>query len=97
MKKKRLNKMDFFLLLIAVALIVFTIEMIGIFKETGMIPDTLVTCVFAALGGECGAMAWIKTTKERQRDRKEMLEDRAHDEAREDAKSKNTEDYNYGT
>ncbi len=97
MKKKRFNKMDFFLLLIAVALIVFTIEMIGIFKETGMIPDTLVTCVFAALGGECGAMAWIKTTKERQRDRKEMLEDRAHDEAREDAKSKNTEDYHYGT
>ena len=41
-----------------------------------MIPDTLVTCVFASLAGECGIMGWIKTSKERKRERKWEIEDR---------------------
>ena len=49
--------MDFILLVIAVALTAFTLEMIRVYRETGAIPDTLVACVFTALGGECGAMA----------------------------------------
>ena len=75
-KPKQIRTMDVILVVVAVLLIAFTIEMIKIFRETGMIPDTLCTCVFAALGGECGAMAWIKTSKERRRDRKWELEDR---------------------
>lgn len=67
--KKRIKTMDIILIVVAVTLLVFTVTMIMIFRETGMIPDTLVTCVFAALGGECGAMAWIKTTKERNKER----------------------------
>ena len=73
---KKIRTMDVILVVVAVLLIAFTIEMIKIFRETGMIPDTLCTCVFAALGGECGAMAWIKTAKERRRERKWELEDR---------------------
>ena len=73
---KKIRTMDLILVIIAVALVAFTLEMIKIFRETGMIPDTLCTCVFAALGGECGAMAWIKTSKERRRERKWELEDR---------------------
>ena len=84
LKKKTQNKkirtMDVILVVIAVALVAFTLEMIAIFKETGMIPDTLCTCVFAALGGECGAMAWIKTSKERRQDRKWVREDQERDE-----------------
>ena len=41
-----------------------------------MVPDTLVNCVFAALAGECGIMGWIKTSKEKNKDRKWILEDR---------------------
>ena len=67
--------MDVILVISAVALLLFTLEMILLFKETGAIPDTLCSCVFAALGGECGAMAWIKTTKERNTDRKWQKED----------------------
>ena len=93
---KKLNKMDVILIIIAVALTVFTIEMIKLQRETGATPDTLISCVFAALGGECGAMAWIKTTKERRKDRKDMLDDRAHMEAREDKLRKEQEDQ-YGT
>lgn len=86
---KRVKTMDVILVVIAVALLAFTIEMIQIFRETGMIPDTLVACVFAALSGECGAMAWIKNVKERNRDRKWEKEDQAHMEERErDAQEK---------
>jgi hypothetical protein len=82
---KHIRTMDIILVVVATALLVFTITMIQLFKETGMIPDTLVTCVFAALGGECGAMAWIKTAKERNKERKWEVEDRTHAEEREDA------------
>ena len=80
MEKKKIHTMDVILLVVAVALAAFTLEMIAIFKETGTIPDTLCTCVFAALGGECGAMAWIKTSKERRTDRKWQREDQDREE-----------------
>ncbi len=80
MKKKKIKTMDVILVVIAVAILLFTVEMILLYRETGAIPDTLCTCVFAALGGECGAMAWIKTTKERQKDRKWQVEDQAREE-----------------
>ena len=56
-----------------------------------MIPDTLVMSVFAALGGECGLMAWIKTAKERNKERKWELDDRDHMEKREDAANETEE------
>ena len=74
-KTKKIRTMDVILAIIAIALTAFTIEMIVIFRETGTIPDTLCTCVFTALGGECGAMAWIKTSKERRQERKWARED----------------------
>ena len=83
-KKIHIGTMDIILIVIAIALFSFTVEMIHLYEETSMIPDTLVTCVFACLGGECGAMAWIKTAKERNRDREWELEDRDHNEKRED-------------
>ena len=80
MRRKQLKTMDVILVIVAVALVAFTLEMIKIFKETGTIPDTLCTCVFGILGGECGAMAWIKTTKERTTDRKWKRQDQAREE-----------------
>lgn len=77
---KQIRTMDVILVVIAIALTAFSIAMIKIFRETGTIPDTLCTCVFAALGGECGAMAWIKTSKERKQDRKWIQEDQDREE-----------------
>lgn len=94
-KKINARTMDIILVLIAIVFLAFTIEMIRLFRETSMIPDTLVTCVFATLGGECGAMAWIKTTKERNKDREWSVEDQLHAEKRED-KAKEQE-VRYGT
>ena len=76
--KKKPGAMDIVLIFIAVILVVFTVVMIWTFIEYGAIPDTLCTCVFAALTGECGAMAWIKTTKERHKERKWEIEDREY-------------------
>ena len=82
-QKKGFGTMNLILIVIAVALLAFTLKMIAVFEATGMIPDTLVTCVFAALGGECGAMAWIKTTKERRQDREWQKQDEAEARRRE--------------
>lgn len=78
--RREIRTMDVILVIIALALVAFTVEMIRIFRETGMIPDTLCTCVFAALGGECGAMAWIKTSKDRKLERKWIREDQDREE-----------------
>lgn len=62
-KKKKLGVMDLILLLVGIFLFCFTAVMVVVFIICGNIPDTLVTCVFAICGGECGIMGWIKTEK----------------------------------
>ena len=82
-KKKfmeRLGVMNFILILVGISLLVFTVEMIRLYKEFGSIPDTLVTCVFTALGGECGIMGWIKTTKEKRKSAPDAISVQDNDE-----------------
>lgn len=74
-----MKTMDKILIILAVSLAIFVIAMTIIYCITGGIPDTLVTCVFAICGGECGAMAWIKTAKERNKERLFELQDRKLD------------------
>lgn len=75
-QRKPVGTMDKILVVIFICLVIFTAAMIRIFTVYGSVPDTLITCVFAALGGECGIMGWIKTTKEKRQDRKWQQEDR---------------------
>ena len=70
-----MKTMDKILIIIGVTCLLFTAVMIWVFVQYGSVPDTLITCVFATLGGECGVMGWIKTNKERSLDRKWQLED----------------------
>ena len=79
----RFGTMNLILVIIGITLLCFTISMIDLFKTYGTIPDTLVTCVFAVLGGECGVMGWIKTSKEKNRDRAVELQDRKYFEQKE--------------
>lgn len=74
-EKHKMGVMNFILIFTAVALTAFTAVMIYVFVRCGSIPDTLCTCVFAALGGECGVMGWIKTNKDKIRDRNWEKED----------------------
>ena len=65
----RVGTMNIILVIVGVMLLLFTLKMIDLFEQYGTIPDTLVNCVFVCLGGECGILGWIKTTKEKYRDR----------------------------
>lgn len=85
--KKKVRTLDAILMAMAIFLLIFIGIMLWLYHQTGAIPDTLCTCVFAACGGECGVMGWIKTTKERQRDRRYELEDREHEEKRQGSKA----------
>ena len=71
----RVGTMNIILVIVGVMLLWFTLKMIDLFEQYGMIPDTLVNCVFVCLGGECGILGWIKTTKEKYRDRSWQKED----------------------
>lgn len=73
--KKCFRTMDLILVVVGILLVCFTVAMILLFQKYGSVPDTLITCVFATLGGECGIMGWIKTTKEKNKDREWFLED----------------------
>ena len=73
--KPRIGKMDLILVIMGVTLLLFTLKMIQLFEMYQTVPDTLITMVFGFCGGECGVMGWIKTTKERQTDRRWQIED----------------------
>ena len=73
MKKISNRTMDFILVLIGLAVLVFSIVMIKLYLLTGAIPDTLCTCFFVACTGECGFMGWIKSAKVRYEDREWQL------------------------
>lgn len=73
--KPRIGKMDLILVIMGVTLLLFTLKMIQLFEMYQTVPDTLITMVFGVCGGECGVMGWIKTTKERQTDRRWQIED----------------------
>lgn len=74
--RKSIGTMNVILIIVGVFLVAFTLKMISLFETYGMVPDTLVNCVFVALAGECGIMGWIKTSKEKNKDRRWQLEDR---------------------
>lgn len=73
----KINKIDIFLASILLLLIAFTIAMIVIFTRQYSVPDSLIVAVFGAAGGECGILGWIKSSKEKARQREWDKEDRA--------------------
>ena len=74
-KSSSFGKMDLILVIMGATLTLFTLKMIQLFEMYQTVPDTLITMVFGVCGGECGVMGWIKTTKERQRERGWQMED----------------------
>ena len=55
-----MGTMNLILVIMFLCLLSFTITMIWLFTMFGSVPDTLITCVFAALAGECGIMGGLK-------------------------------------
>lgn len=71
--RKKRGAMDYYVITVFACMILFTLKMIHVFETQGAIPDTLCTCVFAALGGECGVLGWIKTSKNKYKDTNDSL------------------------
>lgn len=67
MKKERKTS-NVILAVMSIFLLIFIVTMIIIFMRQGAVPDTLITCVFAACTGEVSVLGWIKTTKEKNKE-----------------------------
>lgn len=78
--KPRVNKLDIFLLAILITTLIFIAVMTATFWRFQAVPDSLVAGFFAMVGGECGILGWIKSSKERRRERGYELEDREYNE-----------------
>ena len=76
----RLGTMNLILIILAISILLFVLKMIQLFALYGAVPDTLIIWFFTVIGGECGAMAWIRTNKENNKMRKWQLEDQKHEE-----------------
>ena len=74
--KKKMGTMDKVLILEGVILVAYTAADLAVFWHTGNEPATLTACVLGVCGFENGVMGWIKTTKEKVRDRRWEQEDR---------------------
>lgn len=86
-EKKKVRTLNVVLIILGIAVGIFTVAMIQIYLKTGGIPDTLCGCFYGAATGEFGVMGWIRTTKDRDKKRQYDLEDREYN----DSKSKNKE------
>ena len=64
------------LVVLAVLTVVFIAVMVAVFCAFQTVPDTLIAGVFALIGGECGVLGWIKTTKEKRQERAWQQQDR---------------------
>lgn len=70
-KKKKAGVMNVALIILLVITLAFTGAMIYLFMQFQAVPDTLITCFFVAATGECGVMGWIKTSKEKYKDKED--------------------------
>ena len=73
--KKKMGTMDKVLILEGVILVAYTAADLAVFWHTGNEPATLTACVFGVCGFENGVMGWIKTNKEKYRERRWQKED----------------------
>lgn len=62
--RRKAKTCDIALIIVLLLAIIFTSVIIWLFVKYQSIPDTLVTCVFAALFGELGCLTYIKKLKE---------------------------------
>lgn len=75
-KSKRVNKIDVFLIIILITTAIFIAVMVWLFVKFQSVPDSLIAGFFALMGGECGILGFIKSSKEKAQARAWELEDR---------------------
>lgn len=77
----RIGTLNIVLMIVGAFFVWFNWQMILIFQMQGSIPETYACAVVTATIGECGICGWIRTTKDRNKERKWELEDRKKEES----------------
>ncbi len=72
----RIGTLNIVLILVGAFFLWFNCQMISLYREVGTIPESYAISVVTATIGECGICGWIRTTKERMRDREAMKEEK---------------------
>jgi RsiW-degrading membrane proteinase PrsW (M82 family) len=67
----KIGTLNLILIIVGVFFLWFNWEMLEIFKEKDAIPETYACAVITATIGECGICGWIKTTKEKNKEKEE--------------------------
>lgn len=71
----KIGTLNLVLILVGAFFVWFNWQMIITFREYGSIPETYACAVVAATIGECGICGWIRTNKDRSRERMWEKED----------------------
>lgn len=72
---KNVGTLNIVLIVVGAFFIWFNAQLLDIYRERGTIPEGYANTVIAATIGECGICGWIRTSKDKRRDRRwEMQE-----------------------
>lgn len=77
---QKIGTLNLVLILVGIFFFWFNLQLLQIFREQGNIPETYACAVVAATLGECGICGWIRTNKDRKREREWEKEDRKEEE-----------------
>lgn len=72
-----IGTLNIVLILVGVFFLWFNWQMLQLFRMYGQLPETYACAVIGATIGEAGICGWIRTTKDRKRDREWRKEDEA--------------------
>lgn len=64
----KIGTLNLTLILVGAFFVWFNWQMLCIFRQQGMIPESYACAVVAATIGECGICGWIRTTKDRRKE-----------------------------
>lgn len=77
---KKMGTLNIVLIIVAIFFVWFNCQMLAIYRRQNSIPETYACAVVAATIGECGICGWIRTTKDRRRERKWQKDDEKESE-----------------
>ncbi len=89
---RRIGTLNLILILVGAFFVWFNWQMLCIFREQSMIPESYACAVVAATIGECGICGWIRTNKDRRREHQWGQEEKQFDKSESSAESEEIAD-----
>ena len=83
-EKKGMSTMKKSLLLVFLTTLAFIVTCFYFFWNNRIVSDSFIYGYFGLITGECGFLGWIKSGQERKENRRWQVQDRQHDEERQD-------------